>query len=42
MLVSLSVMEELIMMRSEHVGQAAPAWSSKEGAVVQFTERLYQ
>lgn len=41
MLVSLSVTEELIMMKSEHVGQAAPAWSSKEDAVVQFTGRLY-
>lgn len=42
MLVSLSVTEELIIMKSEHVGQAAPACSSKEGAVGQFTESLCQ
>lgn len=33
MLVSLSVTEELIIMKSEHVGQVAPASFSKEGAV---------
>jgi len=33
MLVSLSATELLIIMKSEHVGQAAPACSSKEGAL---------
>lgn len=39
--VSLSVTEELIIMKSEHVGQAAPACSSEEDAVGQFTETLW-
>lgn len=42
MLVSLSVTEELIIMKSEHVGQVAPACSSKEGAVDQFAEGFCQ
>lgn len=33
MLVSLSATEELIIMRSEHVGQVAPESVSEEGAV---------
>lgn len=37
MLVSFSVTEELITMTSEHVGQAAPDCSSKEGAIGHFT-----
>lgn len=42
MLVSLSVMEELIIMKSEHAGQAAPACSSEEDTGGQFAENLFQ
>lgn len=42
MLVSQSVMDELIIMKSERGGQAAPACSSEEGTVDQSAENLFQ